>query len=132
MQADPLKQLVYTSTAMIEPQAILTPEFIEGLQEKNRQRGITGTLAWRHNQFMQIVEGPSSGVNRLFGDILRDPMHQDVVLVSERIIAEREFPNWDMTVFDINTPKFKASFVPDNFRRRGSRILDAFRRGVWA
>lgn len=132
MQADPLKQLVYTSTAMIEPQVILTPAFIERLQVKNRQLGITGTLAWRKNQFMQIIEGPSSAINRLFGTILRDPKHRDIVLVSERIIAEREFPNWNMTLFDINAPTFKASFVPDNFRRRGSRILEAFRRGVWA
>lgn len=132
MKTDPLKQLVYTSTAMIEPQAILTPEFIKRLQEKNRQLSITGTLAWRHNQFMQIIEGPSNAINRLFGVILRDSRHRDIVLVSERIIAEREFPNWDMTVFNINTPEFKASFVPDNLRRRGSRILNAFRRGVWA
>lgn len=132
MQTDPLKQLVYTSTAMIEPRVILTPVFIEQLQERNRQLGITGTLAWRKNQFMQIIEGPSSAINRLFGAILRDPKHRNIVLVSERIIAEREFPNWDMTVFEITSREFKASFVPDNFRRRGSRILDAFRRGVWA
>lgn len=62
MQAEPLKQLVYTSTAMIEPQVILTPAFIERLQEKNRQLGITGTLAWRQNNFMQIMEGPSSAI----------------------------------------------------------------------
>lgn len=131
MQTEPLKQLIYTSNAQIDPEAIVTAEFTARTQEKNRQNGITGTLAWRGQKFMQIVEGPASSVNRVFALILRDPRHSSITLVAERIVHEREFPNWDMTPFSLEGKSLPASFVPDDSRRRGTRILDAFRRGLW-
>jgi len=129
---DPLKQLIYTSIPNVAIQTLLTPEFVRQIQAKNRRLEITGTLVSRSGKVMQIIEGPADSVNRLFASILRDPKHREVVLVLERIVPEREFPNWAMTTFDVDKQPFENIFEPGDLRRRGSRILDAFKRGLWS
>ncbi len=131
LKTEPLKQLIYTSIANTFPEKIASPEFVAKIQAKNHSFGITGSLAWHDKMFMQIIEGPASAVNRLFAEILQDRRHQSIVLISERIVHSREFPNWDMAVVSLGTESFSASFAPHKYRARGSRILDAFRRGVW-
>lgn len=131
LQTEPLKQLVYTSVSRTAPEEIVTSDFVAKIQARNHSFGITGSLAWYENKFMQIIEGPASAVNRLFAEILQDPRHKEIALISERIVHQREFPNWDMSVVSLTDKAFCASFAPKEYRARGSRILDAFRRGLW-
>lgn len=129
MSHEPLKQLIYTSQCRTDPQSIVTPEFTEMIRARNAELAITGTLVWRDKRFMQILEGPATVINRMFGTILRDPKHHNLVLIFERIIYEREFPNWEMAIQPLLQQSEET--ISNPCRRRGARIIDAFRRGVW-
>lgn len=126
-----LKQLVYTSEAVIDTQAIVTSQFTEKIQQNNAELEVTGALIWRKQKFMQVIEGPSDSINRLFAKLLRDPRHGNLVLISERIISEREFPNWQMLTVDIKDQSVEKTFSTARINQRGSRILKAFSRGYW-
>ncbi|HWR87695.1 MAG TPA: BLUF domain-containing protein [Acidiferrobacterales bacterium] len=51
--------------------------------------------------FMQVLEGGRNAVNRLYGDIVRDERHRDVVLLRYCEVPERRFSNWTMTQSDL-------------------------------
>jgi len=131
MPENTLKQLAYTSEAMIDTGAIVTPHFLERIQANNAIYEITGALTWRDKKFMQIIEGPSTSVNRLFATLLRDPRHTNIVLISERVVASREFPNWDMRAVSLADEDLTKHLPAARPNQRGSRILQAFRRGLW-
>ncbi|WP_213815358.1 BLUF domain-containing protein [Glaciihabitans sp. dw_435] len=62
----------------------------------NSSRGLTGSLLYRRGRFIQILEGPDDEVRARFAVIAADPRHRNVQTVSEKFIAERQFPEWTM------------------------------------
>ena len=78
----------------------LTHEMIESILAQSRKHnpelGITGILCYSGEMFTQVLEGGRDAVNRLYGDIVRDPRHKDVVLLHYCEVAERRFANWTM------------------------------------
>ena len=51
---------------------------------------------------MQALEGGREDVNRLYGKLLRDPRHSDVVLLDYAEISERRFSSWRMGRVDVD------------------------------
>ncbi len=45
---------------------------------------------------MQVLEGGRGPVNALYAKILRDPRHQDVILLHYEEIVERRYAGWTM------------------------------------
>lgn len=68
----------------------------------NAEHGITGTLCYSSNVFMQVLEGSRTEVNRLYATILRDPHHSDVELLHYEEISERCYSSWTMGRVDIS------------------------------
>ena len=91
-----LVRLLYASRSA----QTLTPDMIESIlaqsRKHNTELGITGILCYGGNIFMQVLEGGRDAVNRLYGDIVRDERHTDVVLLHYCEVAERRFANWTM------------------------------------
>jgi hypothetical protein len=91
-----LVRLLYASRAA----GAVTHEMIESILEQsckhNPELGITGFLCYESNVFMQILEGGRDAVNRLYGDIVRDARHRDIVLLHYSEVVERHFANWTM------------------------------------
>jgi hypothetical protein len=71
-------RLIYRSTCS---ESFLPNEDLKALvqqsAENNRRDGITGLLLLSGDQFLQVLEGPSPAVNRLFRRLCRD-MEQPV------------------------------------------------------
>jgi hypothetical protein len=59
--------------------------------------------------FLQALEGGRGPINELYGHILRDPRHKDVVLLNYQEISERSFGGW--TMGHVNLAKLNASIV---------------------
>jgi hypothetical protein len=74
---------------------------VQGSAEHNRREGITGLLLLSGNRFLQVLEGPSLPVNRLFGRISRDKRHRDVELISFEQIGPTYFDDWNMYLVDL-------------------------------
>jgi hypothetical protein len=65
-------------------------------RENNEKLAITGMLLYRDRFFIQALEGEKKVVENLYSIILKDERHQNVILIYERPIQQRRFPNWTM------------------------------------
>ena len=91
-----LIRLIYTSRATVP----FDDSEIESLLVKSRRTNydaaITGVLSFSHGCFLQVLEGPESGVLTLYSRILNDTRHRECVIISIQLIRTRLFPNWSM------------------------------------
>ena len=85
----------------------------------NPKVGVTGTLVFGNDQFIQYIEGSRVEVNHLFNLIQSDKRHQCVMILDFSEITEREFEDWHMKLILLTEdhPKLfryteKGSFEP--------------------
>ena len=126
-----LKQLIYTSVSSRGLFEVMSPDSLRRIRANKIAAEITGTLVWKDPKFMQVIEGPADNINRLFSTLLKDDRHSDLVLISERIIHEREFPNWAMQSSSLDQDPVQNLSRHTELNSRASRILAAFARGSW-
>lgn len=65
-------------------------------RQYNPALGITGILCYGGGVFLQAIEGGRMAVSDLYGHILKDTRHKDVVLLNFEEITERRFGGWTM------------------------------------
>lgn len=65
-------------------------------RQYNPTLGITGILCYGGGVFLQAIEGGRTAVSELYGHILKDTRHKDVVLLDFEEISERRFGGWTM------------------------------------
>ena len=71
--------------------------------QRNAQEGITGALLTLGSVFFQIIEGDDAAVDDLYGRVLGDDRHTDIIcLRTEADVAHRLFPDWSMNVFELD------------------------------
>jgi hypothetical protein len=133
-------RLIYRSTCaggFISNEALR--KLVEQSAENNRADAITGLLLLSGDQFLQVLEGPSDAVNRLYGRIVQDPRHENVRLVSFEPIGPAYFDEWNMYLLDLfDLTKHPREFlahkygsadgaiaIPDRLHEIFSLLLDA-------
>lgn len=103
-----LVRLLYASRAVDTRQ-----EAIEAILAQSRLAnpvgGITGILCYGGGIFLQAIEGGRMAVSDLFGHIMKDPRHKDVVLLHYEEITERRFGGW--TMGQVNMSRINASIL---------------------
>lgn len=98
-----LVRLVYASRSAAPITSDMVNDILAHSHKHNPDAGITGVLCVCHGDvFMQALEGGREEVNRLYGKLLRDPRHNDVVLLDYAEIVERQFSNWRMGRVDFD------------------------------
>ena len=85
-----LVRLLYASRATGQIDEALVASILEKAHAYNAAHGLTGILCTSSegNVFLQVLEGGRPAVNELYGRILRDPRHQDVILLDYAEIAD--------------------------------------------
>jgi len=96
-----LVRLLYASRAS-DASAVAVRDIFDTARAHNHASGITGILVYGGGVFMQAIEGGRQAVSDLYGTILRDRRHKDVVLLHYEEIAERRFSAWTMGLVDTN------------------------------
>jgi hypothetical protein len=98
-----LVRLLYASRAVESIGAELIDEILGESRAENPTHGITGVLCVCQSRdvFMQVLEGGRVEVNRLYGNLLRDRRHRDVMLLDYEEITERRFGSWRMGSVDL-------------------------------
>lgn len=91
-----LVRLLYASRAVDGKLLDIVQSVMQQSREHNPQFGITGVLCHSDQVFMQVLEGGRAAINTLYGHILRDPRHTDVVLLHYEEINERRYSGWTM------------------------------------
>lgn len=90
-----LVRLLYASRAVdVGDDAIAN--ILAHSRQYNPTLGITGILCYGGGVFLQAIEGGRMAVSELYGHILKDPRHKDVVLLNFEEISERRFGGWTM------------------------------------
>lgn len=65
-------------------------------QIRNADLGITGCLFYFGGHFVQVLEGHFDDVDRLYGTMVSDARHPDVIGLVDNIVQARTFSNWSM------------------------------------
>lgn len=97
-----LVRLLYVSKAVNPADQKAIEGIVKVAREYNTDHGITGVLCYGDGVFMQCLEGGRHAVNALYGHIISDKRHQDVVLLRYEEIVERQFGGWTMGVVNLN------------------------------
>ena len=90
-----LVRLLYASR-VVDSSSEAISKILAHSRQYNPSLGITGILCYGGGVFLQAIEGGRMAVNDLYGHILRDARHKDVVLLDYEEISERRFGGWTM------------------------------------
>lgn len=104
-----LVRLLYVSRVLDPKANEETDAILDSSRQHNIANGITGILCYGGGIYLQAIEGGRNQVNELFGHILRDARHKDVVLLDYEEITERRFGGW--TMGKVNLSKLNTSIV---------------------
>lgn len=91
-----LHAISYTSSTVHTPPREQIERLLDKARERNRQQGVTGVLLYCEGTFHQYLEGPATGLARVYAAILRDPLHHSICELSREPVAQREFDDWSM------------------------------------
>ncbi len=91
-----MQHILYTSRATPDFDSGEVFRIIETSARNNPTRGVTGFLAFAHDSFVQLVEGPAGALDDLLEELHGDPRHQGLVILERNTIVGRSFPNWRM------------------------------------
>ncbi len=71
-------------------------------QKNNEAKGLTGLLMSSGGLFYQVLEGPAEAVDEVYGRIVADGRHTDLLLMSTEDDVERLFPDWSMQTINLD------------------------------
>jgi hypothetical protein len=104
-----LVRLLYVSRAVDPKEHEETDSILDSSRQHNIANGITGILCYGGGIYLQAIEGGRKQVNELYGHIISDARHKDVVLLHYEEITERRFGGW--TMGKVNLSKLNTSIV---------------------
>ena len=90
-----LFQLIYTSTLHDADESVLSSIHSHAVRN-NTAKTVTGNLLYYKGRFIQVLEGDEKVVRHVYDKIKQDPRHDNVMLLQEKSIAERDFSHWNM------------------------------------
>ena len=98
--------------------------------QKNSEKGITGILLYSDGNFMQIMEGEPSPLNKLYQNIENDHRHHHLIKLIDRDIDQRIFENYSngFTIINNEQEVFKLNlylnWLKDNFEGDVQRLVE--------
>ena len=94
MQHD-LKRVIYVSEKIDTSDDSLA-NIISSSKKNNPELGITGCLLSGSNSFLQLLEGPTQTIDKLYCKISADSRHKNISKLNDEVIGERLFSSWSM------------------------------------
>ncbi len=91
-----LIQLIYLSSLSDMRLEAEIGKILESSVRRNQEDGVTGMLLYSNGNFLQVLEGETTDVEKTFVRICKDPRHYDIVELIREPIAERQFSQWSM------------------------------------
>ena len=100
-----LVRLLYASNAAEGIDDVMLRAIFERSETRNPEHGITGILCIypEGGLFLQALEGGREEVNALYNNLVCDPRHRDVTIISYEEIEERRFSSWRMGKVDLKS-----------------------------
>ena len=117
-------QLIYASAATRPFSGVELNALLERARARNSLFQVTGMLLYHSGSFLQVIEGPESGIEVIYRSISRDPRHVNPKVLSRQTAVRREFEGWSMGFSDTSqTLRHPAGFV--DYHRTLPTLADA-------
>ncbi|VTO20380.1 Sensors of blue-light using FAD [Brevundimonas vancanneytii] len=102
----PLHRAIYVSDAVggAATSLLILAEILGESERNNRREGLTSALMRHGGQFLQIIEGRRTDVDRLMDRLRVDPRHENLRLLSDVAVSGRRFGDWPMILAEL-TPE---------------------------
>lgn len=91
-----LVRLIYASRVTVDVSHADVKNILQTSQANNVKVGITGTLCFTGNIFLQCLEGERAAVNALYHRLLSDTRHSNAAILVLDEISKRDFVEWSM------------------------------------
>ena len=123
-----LIRMLYVSTAVGPLTTTVTGTILRSAQAFNADNGITGVLCQGQGVWLQVLEGPRSEVNALYGRIFADKRHKNVQTIAFEDITRRRYGAWAMAhvsmtdtdpMLEVNT----SATAFDPYAATGERVM---------
>lgn len=96
-----LRQLIYVSQAVRLQSDEELLELLKASRERNLKAHITGFLVYRQGVFLQALEGEEKVLAAVWEKIQADRRHENIILIRDAPIGERDFDEWSMGFLNI-------------------------------
>ena len=140
-----VKQIVWISEVCREYSDEELLQLLNKSRANNVRRNVTGLLIYDKKSFLQFMEGDAGTVDDIFQNRIEpSSLHRNVTLLSQRDIEERNFKNWTMGFYSINSRELQSVSGFQEFKRNHSgihelegndnmvnKIIDGFQEGRW-
>ncbi|HDZ16532.1 MAG TPA: BLUF domain-containing protein [Methylophaga aminisulfidivorans] len=93
-----LRQIIYKSQSTIDYSHQDIETMMAHFRQKNAHFSVTGCLIYFDKTIIQCLEGSKSSIEYIYASICNDIRHQNVELISNQAIEERDFSDWEMAV----------------------------------
>ncbi len=111
-----MRQILYVSMSTVPGDKADLAGILEQSRHNNALDGITGLLWSDGRSFVQAFEGPRRSVASTLERITADPRHHSLTILSDKLITEREFGDWNMVYR-------RSTDALDIYDRKISRLL---------
>ncbi|AMR27912.1 hypothetical protein A0257_12990 [Hymenobacter psoromatis] len=91
-----LHYLVYQSYATVPFGDVQLAKLLTQSRAFNAAHGLTGVLLYSHGTIVQLLEGSEANVRAVFGRIVHDPRHTNIIKLADGPAAHRLFTQWSM------------------------------------
>lgn len=118
--------IAYVSTCTVHADEVdqAIEQIVNTAKVMNPKFGITGTLFFHDNQFLQIIEGKEEHLRKLMTNIENDKRHVSVEYLVDKPVKERGFSDWSMDSFRLkNGHKFDRANLANLTRCYDSALL---------
>lgn len=102
-----LYNLIYISNAQLHVGAQETQDILEISRQRNARLGITGMLLFADRRFIQILEGSTAAVEKVFASIANDARHTGVKVLTAGNIETRKFGAWSMGIEEVDATRIE-------------------------
>lgn len=109
----PLRAIAYRSKAVQGVTADQLKALVRNAAHHNRLAGVTGVLLCDGSHFLQYIEGPEDGIERVYARVLDSRSHTDVVELARGEGNVRRFPHWSMHWIAVEEHELHAAAVAD-------------------
>lgn len=97
-----INQMIYISQATRKMSASDLHEILKVAQDNNQLIDVTGSLFYNGGWFLQVLEGPTDTLKKLYHKIEKDPRHKNSRIIYEEPARFRTFTRWTMNMTNLD------------------------------
>ena len=137
-----LVQLIYTSKAIQPFSEPALQTLLANARHNNQTLGVSGILLYEAGSFLQVLEGTEAAVDTIYGQVCKDPRHENLTLLAKKHVAQRDFGDWTMGYAGLSREEVQSvegmnDFFDDGYcyidlnAGQAKAILTRFLNGRW-